>query len=272
MRLTSFSLWSMSLLAACSGESGVTDAEVDAIKTSRASLVSADSDATVGVMHVRLAWGLLAWAGRGAKESTVDWTGGAALSNGTASLDMTTFFEKGDVPVEGAANEVKWASHTHPHFDGIIATLAPGSADDTLRITTPGFTKELSVADLNAAGEFRFNVDDAGHEFSISAIPDEDAACSYFVVGFSRGAAFKGLVLSKLGDRDGKLRFEVNDGAITADLLDSEGAIIDSGAGTVDERTQSFSITLGKSTVTGLYTPATYSTRGSFQAQARCAL
>lgn len=272
MRLASaIPLVAVSFFSSCADSGAVSDAEVDAIKTARSSLVTADEFARPGVLHVRLAWGLLAWADRGAKESTVDWTGSAALSSGTATLDMTTFFEKGDAPVEGAANEVKWASQTHPHFDGVVATLEPSSADDTFTITTPGFTKALTAADLNAAGELRFSVDDAGHEFSISALPDEDASCSYFVVGFSRGAHFKGLALSNLGDRQGKLRFEVSDGAITADLLDTDGAVIDSGAGALDEATQSFTIALGKSTLTGLYTPASYASRGSFQASARCA-
>lgn len=261
-------------LSACSGGGGaIADSEVDAIKTTRSSLTVADEFATPGVLHVRLAWGLLSWAGKGQRPTGFDWTGGAKLSDGTANLDMVTFFEKGDEAVAGEASEVKWNSHTYPHFDGVIATLTPG-AGGTVTIDTPSFKKELPVAALNAGNELRFPVGTAGHEFSISSLADQDAACSGFVVGFVKPDGetthFKGLRLSNLGDRLGKLSFDVAGGAITAEVTDLNGELVESGTGTIDAATRTFSIALGKSTVTGLYVDPSYSSRGSFQATERC--
>ncbi|MFT3706849.1 MAG: hypothetical protein QM817_04200 [Archangium sp.] len=260
--------------AACSGSSGgaITDSEVDAIKTTRSSLTTTDEFATPDVVHVRLAWGLLAWAGKGAKPTATDWTGGLTLSDGTATLDMSTFFEKGDSAANGEANQVKWNSHTYPHFDGVIATLKPGSSASTVAIVTPNFEKTLSIAELVSGGEVRFPVDAAGHEFSISPLPDEDASCSNFVVGFVRDSSFKGLVLSNLGDRLGKLRFDIlTDGTLSAEQVDLNGEVVASGTGTIDAAAHTFTISIGKSTVSGIYADPSYSSRGSFQATSRCA-
>lgn len=258
------------LVPGCASSSGVADSEVDAIKTTRSSLTTTDEFATSGVVHVRLAWGLLAWAEKGKRPEAFEWTGSATLSDGTAKLDMVTFFEKGDEAVAGEANQLKWNSRTSPHFDGVIGTLTPGSADGTFSIVTPKFEKTLAVSELVNAGELRFDVDDVGHQFSISTLPDEDASCSGFVVGFSRDTNFKGLRLSNLGDRLGKLRFDVTDGKIAAEVVDLNGEVIESGAGTLDATAHTFSITLSKSTVTGLYEEPSYSSRGSFQATVRC--
>lgn len=269
--------------AACSGSSGgaITDSEVDAIKTTRSSLTTTDEFATPDVVHVRLAWGLLAWAGKGfvqtseqkgTKPTGTDWTGGLTLSDGTATLDMSTFFEKGDSALNGEANQVKWNSHTYPHFDGVIATLKPGSSASTVAIVTPNFEKTLSISELVQGGEVRFPVDAAGHEFSISALPDEDASCSNFVVGFVRDSSFKGLVLSNLGDRLGKLRFDIlTDGTLGAEQVDLNGEVVASGTGTIDAAAHTFTLSIGKSTVSGLYADPSYSNRGSFQATSRCA-
>lgn len=259
------------LIPACTGSTGgVSDSEVDAIKTTRSSLTTADEFSTPGVLHVRLAWGLLSWADKGARPAAFDWTGAATLSDGTAKLDMVTFFEKGDEGVAGEANQLKWNSHTYPHFDGVIGTLQPASLDATLALVTPKFEKTLGVNELLSAGELRFDVDDVGHQVSVSAIPDEDASCSGFVVGFVRESNFKGLRLSNLGDRLGKLRFDVTDGKIAAEVVDLNGEVIDSGEGTLDAAAHTFSITLSNSTVSGLYEDASYSSRGSFQASVRC--
>lgn len=267
-----FALSVLFFVSACSGSSGgaVSDSEVDAIKTTRSSLTTVDELATPGVLHVRLAWGLLAWADKGVKPSAFDWTGAATLSDGTAKLDMVTFFEKGDEAVAGEANQLKWNSHTYPHFDGVIGTLTPASEGGALSIVTPKFEKSVAISELLAAGELRFKVDDVGHEFSISALPDEDASCSGFVVGFVRESNFKGLRLSNLGDRLGKLRFDVTDGKIAAEVVDLNGEVIDSGEGALDAAAHTFSITLSTSTITGLYEDASYSSRGSFQATVRC--
>ncbi|MBL8912792.1 MAG: hypothetical protein JNM17_19020 [Archangium sp.] len=265
-----FALSFLFLVPGCAGSSGVADSEVDAIKTTRSSLTTTDEFASPGVLHVRLAWGLLSWAEKGKRPEGFDWTGSATLSDGTAKLDMVTFFEKGDQAVAGEANQMKWNSHTYPHFDGVIGTLTPASLDGTLTIATPKFEKSLSVNELLSAGELRFDVDDVGHQLSISALPDENANCSGFVVGFSRDSSFKGLHLSNLGDRLGKLRFEVTDGKIAAEVVDLNGEVVDSGEGTLDAATHTFTIKLTTSTVTGLYQDPSYSSRGSFQATERC--
>ncbi|MFO0598553.1 MAG: hypothetical protein U0228_24820 [Myxococcaceae bacterium] len=270
-RLLAASVVVLSALSACSGSSsGVADSEVDAIQTARSSLTTADEFATADVLHVRLAWGLLAWADKGLRPKGVDWTGAATLSNGSATLDMITFFEPGDSKVDGPANALSWNSHTYPHFDGVIGTLKPGAADATLAIKTASFEKTLSIAELLSSKELRFKVDDVGHEFSVSALPDQDASCSGFVVGFVRGTEFKGLHLSNLGDRTGKLRFEAADGKIAAELVDENGAVVDTGTGTIDASAHTFTIALGKSTVNGLYEDASYSSRGAFQATQTC--
>lgn len=265
-------------LSACVGGTtggAISDSEVDAIKTARSSLTTADEFATTGVTHVRLAWGLLAWAGKGVRPTGTDWSGGLTIPDGTAKLDMTTFFEPGDAPVDGAAaNEVKWNSHTYPHFDGIIATLTPASATGSLVINTASFKQEIPLADLTSGKELRYPVDAAGHEFSISALADEDASCSGFVVGFVRPEGdvthFKGLRLSNLGDRLGKLRFDVTGSDVSAEVVDEAGTVLESATGTLDATAKTFSITLAKSIVTGLYVDPSYSSRGSFQATVRC--
>lgn len=273
------------LTPACAGssDSAIADSDVDAIATARSSLTTVDEFATPDVLHVRLAWGYLAWQDRGGRtaartagrELGFDWTGNLVLSDGTATLDMSTFLEKGDSAVSGEANEVKWNSHTYPHFDGVIATLKPASAAANLVIKTPSFEKTLSFAEVAAGKELRFDVESTGRQFSISALPDESAACSGFVVGFVKpeGAVthFKGLRLSNLGDRLGKLRFEASDGVISsAEVLNAAGEVVDTGAGTLDAAAHTFSVTLGSGTVSGLYADPSYSSRGSFQATARC--
>lgn len=273
------------LTPACTGASGggVSDSEVEAISTTRESLTIADefTSTSVAPLHVRLAWGYLSWMGdRGLRSSTgvraerYDWTGSAVLSDGKATLDMSTFLEPGDSAAAGEANEVKWTSHTVPHFDGVIATLEPATAAANLVIKTPTFEKTVAVAELAAGAELRFDVEASGRQFSISALPDEDAACSGFIVGFARvdgeTTHFKGLRLSKLGDRLGKLRFDATGGAITAEVVDPDGAVVDSGEGTLDATAHTFRITLGSGTVSGLYVDPRYSSRGSFQATARC--
>lgn len=280
------------LVPACAGSAGggVSDSEVDAIKTARESLTIADefTSTSVAPMHVRLAWGYLSWmgeGGRGAKGQPglsvpkvmpegFDWTGNATVTDGKATLDMSTFLEKGDSAEAGEANEVKWNSHTFPHFDGVIATLEPATTAASLVIKTPSFEKTVALSELTGGKELRFDVEATGRQFSISSLPEEDAACSGFVVGFSRvdgtTTHFKGLRLSKLGDRLGKLRFDVTDGAITAEVVDASGAVIDSGEGTLDAASHTFAIKLGTGSVSGLYVDPSYSSRGSFQATARC--
>lgn len=273
------------LIPACSADrvvDAISDTEVDSIQTTRESVTIASETEVPGVLHVRLAWGYLAWkehASRGdratgLRDAGFDWTGGLTISNGTATLDMSTFLEKGDSAEVGAANEVKWNSHTYPHFDGVIATLTPETADAQVVIDTPSFKKTLSFTELATGGEQRFAVEATGRELSISPLVDEDASCSGFIVGFLKAdgttLGFKGLRLSKLGDRLGKLRFESVDGAITAEVLDTEGVVIDTGTGALNAEAKTFTVQLSNGTVRGSYADPSYSSRGSFQATARC--
>lgn len=280
----------LTALAGCQfgQSSAISDSEIDSIRTARSALTSATDNveqtgtaaaATPGVFHLRLAWGYLAHRQR--PTGWVNWTGTAALSSGTMKQQNVIFFEKGDFAIASdKANAIAWQSKTLPHFDGTFATAITDEKTQTLSIDTPVFKKELAVAELLAGAELRFPVDVDGHELSVSTIPDEAPACSGFSLGFLRangdGFDFGGIVTNTAGEKLGKLRFATDaKGAATGAVTDLTGQTVAKVEGTVDAVGQAFSLTLTRtdaaaSTVRGLFRPATYSNRGSFQASLRC--
>ena len=254
-------------------EALVPDSEVNAMQVEQG-LTTATPDSlpsTPGAFHLRLAWGYL--AGKRAPPEWVNWTGKAVVTSGTLALEHLIFFERRDFPLPSPApNELDWRSHTLPHFDGLVARVVPGAATDTVTITMPRFTQSFDAATLAAGTEQHFIVDTEGHELSLSAVPE--SSCGRFALGYARDSAegwtgFAGLVLNQHGQRVGSVRFRAENGQMQARLF--EGTTLRaSGTGTLDA-TNHFSITFANAgTLSGLYNPASYSQRGSFQASGGC--
>ena len=257
----------------------ISDSEIDAIATSRASLTSTPAEPTAGAFHLRVAWGYL--AGKRDAPSWVDWTGSVRVDAGSTSLESLNYFERSDFAVpSNDPRSVAWSSHTRPHFDGLVAKVAPAQGAAMVHFQTPAFEKDLTVSELASGFSQRYVVDAAGHEVSISSVPD--AACGGFAFGYLRPAregwlAFGGLFTDASGQPQGRLRMRAEDGKVEARLV-ANGKESAQGTGTLTVADQggSFRFTLVRSDgvtlgeVRGSYADPSYSPRGSFQATLRC--
>lgn len=252
------------------------DSDLAGVQTTQSAITSTVPAANA--FHLRLAWGYL--AGELRARTWVSWTGQASVTSGTAALEHLIFFERHDSPLPNPApNTVAWSSRTLPHFDGLVLKVTPGAATDEVTVTTPLFQHTFAVAELAAGSEQHFVVDAAGHEVSVSSIPD--AACEGFALGYMKPSdegwlGFAGLVVDSHGDRLGIVRFKVENGQVRARLIGANRQVTATGQGTLDEAAHTFSLSLVKpdgtvaANLTGLYTPPAYSPRGSFQARWSC--
>lgn len=252
----------------------VTDQEIGEVQSAQSALTEAvvRPPSAPSALHVRLTWGLL--AGNRRAPNWIDWTGGVKVDSGTAQLEHLIFFERRDFPQASAdPTQVRWTSHTRPHFDGVVVKVQPGAATDVLHLKTPLFSKDFDVVALAAGTEQRFDVDAEGHQISVSAIPD--VGCGGFAFGYERASpqgwlAFGGLLTDESGNTQGIVRFRADGDVVHARLLGKGGAVLAEGAGKLSG--EKFEFQLGQlGAVKGFFQgPSSFSVRGSFQAQLSC--
>lgn len=286
-------LVSMLAISACGSQAEeelITDAELDAIVSSREGLAAAqpEVEAPPGAAYVRLAWGYL--AGRRNAPEWVNWSGEARVEGGGVKLENLTYFDWHDRPVPvQAADRVGWSSRTLPHFDGLVLEVTPAAPGQKLRVVTPRYQREHDVEALAAGINERSTVDGDEHEFSISSIPA--GPCGGFSYGYERASlegwlGFAGLFTNARGEIVGRLRFKADEERIAARLykksgdrpydLSVDGEPFATGRGRLDSGTNTFEFTLHAgdgatvATVSGHFAPPSYSRRGSYQAVVRC--
>ncbi|MFN7131659.1 MAG: hypothetical protein ACK4N5_06225 [Myxococcales bacterium] len=280
-------LLALSLLAlACGGgnfdaeeERLITDAEIDELGLGVATSELMATEAPAASGHdaiVRLSWGYLGGKRHG---TWVDWSGGLEVAGGELSLVRTLFFDRHDrLDAERSDGQIRWRSKTGPHFDGLIVRVR-GGADSTLRIRTPLFEKDLSLASLQQGREDHFVVTGEKHEVSLTSIPA--SACG-LALGYHRPSrqgwlGFAGRLARPDGALLGNLRFRAEDGLVEA-RLKKGGELVATGSGTLVEGREvgSFSIALRSTdgaplgTVRGIFRKPSYSPRGFFQAAFDC--
>lgn len=240
----------------------IPDSALASMQSSSAALTVAPPPATPGAFHLRLTWGYL--AGNFRATTWVNWTGGLKVENGTAALERLVFFDRRDfiVPSEDPS-AVNWKSRTLPHFDGVVVKVTGG---DVVHFVTPAFSKDFAVADLAAGAEQRFTVDPAGHELSVTAIPD--LGCGGFAYGYQRAAregwlGFAGLLTDEAGQPMGVLRFRADGDVVHARLVGKDQQVLAEGEGTLTG--SEFQVSLGAlGSVKGFFA------NGSFQGALRC--
>lgn len=269
---------SMCALSACAPQSEdelVTDQELGEVQSEQSAITQAMPPTTTAPapLHLRVTWGYL--GGDFRAREWINWTGGVKVDHGTASLEHLIFFERHDMAQPSTdPTQVRWQSRTRPHFDGVVLRVQPEAASDVVHLTTPLFSKDFDVRALAAGTEQRFDVDNQGHQLSVSSIPD--VGCGGFAFGYERASsegwlAFAGLLTNERGDNQGVVRFRADAGVITARLIGKDQKLLAQGQGTLNGEQFEFSLgALG--TVKGFFQPANgFSPRGSFQASLRCA-
>ena len=261
-------------LTACglqSEEELISDREIAQVQTARAELTVATPQPPPqpGAFHLRLTWGYL--GGNFRAVNWVNWTGGLAVDSGTATLEHLVFFDRHDFTVPSSdPARVQWKSRTLPHFDGVVVKVSPGAATDVLHLQTASFSQDFDVATLAAGVEQRFDVGPAGHQLSVSAIPD--LGCGGFAFGYQRAAhegwlGFGGILTNESGQPQGVLRFRADAELVRARLLGRNGEVLAEGEGTL--RGEHFEFSLGAlGTVKGFFRAG--APRGSFQASLSC--
>ena len=265
--------------AACgtaSEEELISDGELGEVQTARSQLtvatVEQPSPQLPAAFHLRLTWGLL--GGNMRTWQWVNWTGGLKVDSGSATLEHLIFFDNHDmVQKSDDPTQVRWSSRTGPHFDGVVVKVQPGAATDKLHVTTPLFTRDFDTATLAAGIEQRFDVDAAGHQISVTAIPQ--LGCGGFAFGYQRKSSegwlgFAGLLTDESGANQGIIRFRAEGGVIQARLMGKDGNELAAGKGTLDGERFEFALG-GLGTVKGFFQPANaFSPRGSFQGSLAC--
>lgn len=98
-----------------------------------------------------------------AEDCTVsDWSGMIEVDGGVAIIKRLILFEPGDsiVRPRGGPRKVQWVSYTKDHVDGLLLKIIdlpdppPREVRNTLAITTPFYTGEIALADLEDYREF----------------------------------------------------------------------------------------------------------------------
>jgi hypothetical protein len=103
--------------------------------------------------HVVLLWGHLPPA-HDADEADVapspaDWTGSVSVSAGAIAVKRTLMFEGKDaIAPRTAINSVSFVSHTLPHVDGMLLSIAMPASDSTLHFDTASLKKDLDLSRL----------------------------------------------------------------------------------------------------------------------------
>ncbi|MGC4117610.1 MAG: hypothetical protein QM765_24250 [Myxococcales bacterium] len=268
-------------LAGCGGASWgeeerlIPDSEIDAMQSE---IVSTSTETpAAGGAYVKVVWGYLAGKFRDAP-GWISWNGSLSVDSGRATLESLVFFDPHDaLQPQSAPNRIDFKSRTMPHYDGLVALVEPGGANDKVHLETASFTTEIGGSELAQGVNLHHVVDAEGHEVSITSVPA--GACGGFAYGYQRKAArgwlgFAGRFTDATGAVQGRLRFRADGEVVTGRLLDEDKAVVAEGSGTLTG--ESFELSLTKSdgsplgTVKGIYQPPHYSARGAFQATWRC--
>jgi hypothetical protein len=155
-----------------------------------------------------------------------DWSGTLAVDGGVAIIKSLILFDRGDsiVSPRRGPRDVQWVSYTKDHVDGLLFKIIdlPDSprheSTNTLTITTPLYSGEIPLADLEDYREFV--VYDDCNAVSIVATRIEPMGCPK---GFLEGrwvtlsdtlGHFRGVWIGQYGTLMGHLRgvFEMRDG------------------------------------------------------------
>ena len=265
------------VLTACgpqAEEELITDQEVSEVQTSASALteLAPPAASAPAAFHLRLTWGYL--AGDFRARTWIDWTGGVKVDSGAVALQHLIFFERRDFPRPSTdPSQLQWTSRTLTHFDGVVVKVQQGAPGDVVHLKTAAFSKDFHASALAAGLDERFDVDGAGHQISVSSIPD--TGCGGFAYGYERPAragwlGFAGRLTDESGNTQGLLRFRADGETIHARLLGQDQKVLAEGDGKLDG--DKFVFSLGKlGSVKGFYQgPNRFSPRGSFQAELSC--
>jgi hypothetical protein len=155
-----------------------------------------------------------------------DWSGSIEVEGGVAIIRRLILFDPGDhiVRPRRGPGIIQWSSHTMGHVDGLLLTIIDVTdsqateTPNTLTLTTPFYSGEIPLADLEDYREFV--VYDECNSISIVATRIEPLGCPK---GFMEGrwiaetdtsGYFKGVWIGNLGTLMGHLRgiYEVREG------------------------------------------------------------
>jgi hypothetical protein len=147
-----------------------------------------------------------------------DWSGTLEVDGGLVIVKRLILFEPGDsiLRPRGGPKTIRWVSHTSPHVDGLLLKIMdvpdPSSTEsrNSLTITTPFYSKEISLAELEDYREFV--VYDDCNAISIVATRIEPLGCprgfleGRWIADTDTSGHFKGVWIGNLGTLMGHLR------------------------------------------------------------------
>lgn len=155
-----------------------------------------------------------------------DWSGSVEIDGGVLIIERLIRFDPHDYIVRprGGPRVVEWISHTMNHVDGIVFRIVdtpdsrPDSASNTIKISTPFYSSEISLDDLQDYRELI--IFDACNKISLMATEIDPHACpSGFLEGIwaaetDTSGGFRGIWIGSAGEIAGYLRgrYEVRDG------------------------------------------------------------
>jgi hypothetical protein len=232
--------------------------------------------------YVRLTWGRL--EGRQGKavgaSSVVLGQGTLTVDQGTVQLSRTlTSDSRAASATQDAPDRIAWTGEAAQGFDGVVARVEVPSDDATLTIETPRFRRAFRASELEGGDDAVFAVG-SGVSMSVASVP-ASVCPGGFVLGSWKASrwgwlAFGGRTTDRTGRLQGLLRFRVGeDGALKGRLLDESGREQATVRGTLVREGDvggSFSAEIidgsGRAlgSLTGLFSPATGASLGSFQA------
>ena len=155
-----------------------------------------------------------------------DWSGMLEVDGGVAIIKRLILFERGDsiVKPRRGPKKVQWVSYTKDHVDGLLFKIIdlpdppPKEFKNTLTITTPFYSREIPLTDLEDYREFV--VYDDCNAVSIVATRIEPLGCpkgfleGRWVTATDTSGYFKGAWIGQWGGMMGHLRgiYEVRGG------------------------------------------------------------
>lgn len=176
-------------LALASDAAALVDDEEDSVRGEDPTLDSPQMQHT----YLRVLWGQLQGEfdpTRGpATVTRLDWSGSIKVSEGVVVLKRTILFER---PFDhrlprDSRDSLAWASHTGPHFDGvlvkIISPVVDGVAQGSLTFSTPLYETTLELSQLDDF-ELVAEIDAVGNAISFRGQTFERARC---FEGFTEG-------------------------------------------------------------------------------------
>jgi hypothetical protein len=155
-----------------------------------------------------------------------DWSGALEVDGGVAIVKRLILFDNGDsiVRPRRGPREVQWVSYTTSHVDGLLLKIIdlpdppPKEFKNTLSITTPFYSREIPLPDLEDYREFV--VYDDCNAISVVATRIEPLGCpkgfleGRWVTATDTSGHFRGAWISQRGTLMGHLRgvYEIREG------------------------------------------------------------